>query len=197
MSEKEIAVDQFTAVTGLANPSTSFTSVVNGPVQKATWYYALVFCSKLSMQEGLTPVYTINGSTDPAVWEVVPTTSNATTCNAAATNWSTTGYRLPTEMAWEWTAMGATDSRTNAFAGSTGSNTIGNYTWYSGNAGSTTHPVGTETANELGLFDMSGNVFEWCSDWYAASYPAGALTSDSDAGRGAASGMYRVRRGGS
>jgi sulfatase modifying factor 1 len=228
MSEKEITAEQFTAVTGLT-PSTSFTGVVNGPVQMTNWYHALVFCNKLSMREGLTPVYTIGGSTDPAVWiaangGIVPITSNAT-WNAATPNWAASGYRLPTEMEWMWAAMGATSDRSNGYAG-TGTNTtgyarsgdivggvntggytkgyagsteladaqlnIGDYAWYSVNAGSTTHPVGTKAANELGLYDMSGNVAEWCLDWYADPYPTGALNNY----RGAVSGTYRVTRGG-
>ena len=86
--------------------------------------------------------------------------------------------------------MGATGDTTGylkAFAGSTGSNTIGDYAWYYSNAGSTTHPVGTKPANELGLHDMSGNVWEWCWDWWGAPYPTGPLTNY----RGAASGTYR------
>jgi formylglycine-generating enzyme required for sulfatase activity len=199
MSEKEITVDQFTAVTGLANPSTDFTGVLNGPVQMTNWYHALVFCNKLSLSEDLTPVYTIGGSTDPAAWIAanggrVPLTSNPT-WDAATANWSATGYRLPTEAEWEWAAMGARDGTTGylkAFAGSNGSNAFSDYVWYEWTSGVTTHPVGTKAANELGLYDMSGNVSEWCWDWWADSYPNGAQTDY----RGPASGTYRVVRGG-
>ena len=198
MSEKEITAAQFTAVTGLANPS-YFTSVVNGPVEQANWYHALVFCNKLSLREGRTPVYTIGGSTDPAAWiaangGTVPITRNAT-WDAATANWSANGYRLPTEMEWEWAAMGATGGTTGYlkdFAGSTGTNAIGDYAWYWDNAGSTTRRVGTRLPNELGLYDMSGNVTEWCWDWYVDSYPTGPQTDY----RGAASGTSRVMRGG-
>jgi sulfatase modifying factor 1 len=222
MSEKEITMEQFVAVTGLANPSYSFTTVINGPVQTANWYHALVFCNKLSMAEGLTPVYTISGSTVPDAWDgttdgtiTVPLVSDST-WDAANANWSANGYRLPTEMEWMWAAMGATSgsgyaspiyltgygklfagsNATNA-AGDNGSNAIGDYAWYQVNSSLTTHPVGTTgNANELGLYDMSGNVWEWCWDWYG-TYPTGTITSDSADGRGAASGSDRVGRGGS
>ena len=115
--------------------------------------------------------------------------------DAATASRSATGYRLPTEMEWMWAAMGARDGATGyakAFAGCTGNNAIGDYAWY-GNSRDTTHPVGAKTANELGLHDLSGNVHEWCWDWYADSYPSGPLANYS----GAASGTYRVLRGGS
>ena len=117
--------------------------------------------------------------------------------DAATANWAATGYRLPTEMEWMWAAMGATGGTTGytkAFAGSTGSNAIGDYAWTWENSSTylKSRPVGAKLANELGLFDMSGNVWEWCWDRYDA-YPSGAQTDY----RGAASGPYRVERGGS
>jgi formylglycine-generating enzyme required for sulfatase activity len=111
---------------------------------------------------------------------------------------SKNGYRLPTEMEWMWAAMGAdktvqpnTTGYAKAFAGSNGSNDIGDYAWYGSNPGKT-HEAGRKNANELGLQDMTGNVSEWCWDWYAGSIPAGDLTDFT----GADSGSHRVRRGG-
>lgn len=200
MSRYEITAEQFTAVTGLANPSSSFTGVDNGPVQLVNWYHALAFCNILSMREGLTPVYWISLSTDPADWViptggVVPTTNNDN-WNAAAADWNANGYRLPTEMEWMWAAMGATGGTTGylkAFAGSTGSNLIADYVWYTTNSSASTHTEGGKLPNELGIYDMSGNVFEWCWDWYDDPYPTGALTNY----RGAAPSTFRVVRGGS
>jgi sulfatase modifying factor 1 len=198
MTKNEITVQQFMDVTGLSNPGEILIPSFNAPVNYINWYHALVFCNKLSMLEGKTPVYSINGSTDPVDWihdngGAVPINSPSNALWDAVTPvWAASGYRLPTEMEWMWAAMGATDDYVKAFAGSTGSNLIGDYAWTSENSGSTTHPVGMKLPNELGLYDMSGNVLEWCWDWYA-DYPSGTLTDY----RGPASGTFRVNRGGS
>jgi formylglycine-generating enzyme required for sulfatase activity len=97
-------------------------------------------------------------------------------------------YRLPTEAEWEYAARGGSRGRDTQFAGS---NTIGDVAWYKDNSGSKTLPVGQKQANELGLYDMSGNVWEWCQDWWER-YSSGSQTDPVGPGKGS----RRVLRGG-
>jgi sulfatase modifying factor 1 len=191
---------------GFDPSDTTYSSGTTDPVQNVNWYHALVFCNKLSKAENLKPVYTISGSTTPADWGTVPTAANDPTWDAVEADWTANGYRLPTEMEWMWAAMGATDvttGYTKAFAGSTGSNAIGDYAvfgYYGIEAGRTTtartNPVRSKKANELGLYDMSGNVWEWCWDWHD-TYPTEDRNDYTGPASAPASGTYRVLRGGS
>ena len=97
-------------------------------------------------------------------------------------------FRLPTEAEWEYAARGGKRSNHTQYSGSSN---IDDVAWYSGNSGSKTHPVKTKKPNEFGLYDMSGNVNEWCQDWYG-SYSSNAQTNPTGPGSGA----YRVFRGG-
>jgi len=193
MGKYEVTQAQYRAVMG-SNPSDEnpYGGVGdNYPVYYVSWYGAIVFCNKLSMAEGLNPAYRINGSTDPSHWGEIPTSSNSR-WNSVEIVTGSTGYRLPTEAQWEYAAKGGNGSPGNYTY--SGSNSINNVAWYHDNSGFLygTHEVGEKSPNGLGLYDMSGNVLEWCWDWYG-DYSSSAQTDP----QGASSGSYRVARGGS
>jgi formylglycine-generating enzyme required for sulfatase activity/TolB-like protein len=144
----------------------------NYPMYYVSWYEAVEYCNKLSLKEGLTPAYRGSGG--------------STLCDFNAA-----GYRLPTEAEWEYAAKGGNKDPV-AYEYS-GGNNVNGVAWYNGNSGSGTRPVGTKLPNSLGLYDMSGNVWEWCWDWYGnyrggnQSNPLGPVSA----------GTGRVNRGGS
>ena len=144
------------------------------PVENVTWFDCVEFCNKLSELENKELAYIINGEN--------------VTCN-----WTAKGYRLLTEGEWEYCARGG---EYHLYAGS---DNVDKVAWYRANSGGKTHPVGQKKPNGFGLYDMSGNVFEWCWDWFdrkvyqSRPVTGGKLTSDP---RGPTSSSYRVFRGG-
>ncbi len=167
MSKYEVTQRQWREVMG-ADPSHFKGNSL--PVEQVSWYDAVDYCNRLSRKEGLIPAYRISGKN--VTWDP-----------------SANGYRLPTEAEWEYAARGGNRSRGYTYAGSDSAGDVG---WYEDNSGSKTHPVGRKRPNELGLYDISGNVWEWCWDWYGDYSPS----SQTDP-RGPSSGFYRVGRGGS
>jgi formylglycine-generating enzyme required for sulfatase activity len=196
MSQNLITRAQFLAVMGTDPSNATYSSGLNDPVQMVNWYMAITFCNKLSLLEGLTPVYSVTGiNFSTLTYANIPTTDTGLWNEATATL-SNNGYRLPTEMQYIWAAMGATaDSITTDFVA--GVNTSGYFKGYAGSSETggaqvninnyawtlnitptltTSQPVGTKLPNELGLYDMSGNVREWIGDLNSSTYPTGTLT---------------------
>ena len=177
----------------------------NLPVEMVNWYDSIEYCNKRSIKEGLNPYYSIdknkkdpNNKPDPDYGDL-DTTKWTVTINAGAN-----GYRLPTEAEWEYAAGGGQLAKSYTYSGS---DDIDEVAWYWRNSGdqnltglwywpviqqnhNKTKPVGSKKANELELYDMSGNVREWCWDWY------GDLETHVTDPQGSPSGFRRVWKGG-
>jgi formylglycine-generating enzyme len=151
-------------------PKTGFND--KAPINNITWVDAINYCNWLSKKEGLTPVYTSKG---PFYY-----------CNFKAN-----GYRLPTEAEWEFAAKGGIKTKKFTYSGG---NNLDEVAWHKGNSGGKTQTIGTKTANELGLHDMTGNVWEWCWDWYNKEY---YKTETKDNPTGPEMGDKKCVRGGS
>jgi len=164
----EVTQGEYEAVMG-KNPAYFKDSGKYVPVEQVRWYAAVEYCNKRSDKEGLDRCYTDSG--------------NNIKCDFKAN-----GYRLPTESEWEYAARGGNKSKGYKYSGS---NDSGQVAWYLDNSGYKTHSI-RKQANEIGIYDMSGNVWEWCWDLYG-DYSSGLQSNP----RGSASGSSRVDRGGS
>ncbi len=205
MGKYEVSQKQWRAAVSTTYPSGTTDSDV--PIFGVTWYDMLEFCNFLSDSEGLDRVYTLESRNPETGYPLIGA--------AVIADWSKNGYRLPTDMEWMWAAMGGsigagthtadifTDGWNKEFAGDpnpgTAGDAIGNYAWYAANSGDgggsvnpAVHPVGGLAPNELGFYDMSGNVWELCWD-RTGPFPAGALVNYT----GDPTALGRVGHGGS
>ena len=196
IGETEVTQELWQAVMG-NNPS-NFKDTKN-PVEQVNWYHCIAFCNELTKKvAGL-------GESECLYYSDAGYTNVYTKEDAGAkkevylyTAMNKKGFRLPTEAEWEWAAKGGKEYK---WAGTDEKSELVNYAWYSANSNNQTHEVKKRTANGYGLYDMSGNVWEWCFDRYDnnpaandGAYESGGFVTDP---QGAASGADRVERRGS
>ncbi len=192
MGAYEVTQKEFAEIFGEEAVRTNYNSVesdTSHPANYVNWYEAIAYCNKLSTKMGLEAVYSVkNVDFDALVHGDIPTVSNED-WDTATCDWSKNGYRLPTEAEWEYAAKGGIHKKSFDYSGDTDHERVG---WTSINSRTKVHPVGELLKNSLYLYDMTGNVEEWCWDWLG---PYGTTPEENPTG--SLSGRTRVTRGGS
>ena len=170
IGKTQVTQELYEAVTG-DNPSHN--AGPNFPVDSVSWFDAVIFCNKLSITTGRKPYYSLDGSVNPDDWDL-----NSNTVEKLKEDISSDGFRLPSKEEWEFAAKGGENFIYP------GSNNLDEVAWNKKNSGYLSHEAALKKPNGYGIYDMAGNVWEWCSSWYPAKrkykiLKGGSATSDS------------------